>query len=472
MSIIVKSGAGSDLQTVDPTSKAARASLYDAAGNPAVRTEGSVVGATQGYLANGVENDGLILPMRADRYGGIGVALGQTLLYEPSIAASVNTARWVQVVSGSTITQTIASGILLNANSTLTAAAHALITSGKLFQRLSRSPLEFRARAAWTPRTNAVLEMGFGNPVTNTVAVNTGAFFRSTGPSNIRPVVSWNGSEVMGNVVDLTTYVGLSILCTIVMDDNEVAFRLVDAATDTIIDRQKINIPSSNAKVSSIGGINAFARQYNSGTPPASAAQLNIGEASVTALDQSMTLEPALAAAVNFESGDTLPATGLQSGQYANSAAPANAALSNTAAGYSTLGGLFGFLALAGAATDFALFNYVPAKDFICTGIHISAWNTVAAVATTPTLLVWGIGHDGATVNLSTGMHRRVGVGAQSFPIGAAVGATADREIDCPIEPSITRAGRSLTVILRVPVGTATATEVIAGLVNVRGYHL
>jgi len=276
----------------------------------------------------------------------------------------------------------------------------------------------------------------------------------------------------MGTVVDMTAFVGANILCTVVMDDNEVAFRLIDTGTNTIITRQKVDIPSSNAKVSSIGGINAFARQYNSATPPASAATLNIGECSVTALDQSMTLEPALTAAYNFDSGDALPATGLQNNQFANSAAPANAALSNTAAGYSTLGGLFGFAAPAGAATDFALFNYVPVKDFVCTGVHISSWNTVAAVATTPSLLVWGLGHDGATVNLSTGAHRRVGIGSQSFPIGAAVGATADREIDCPIEPSITRAGRSLTVILRVPVGTATATQVIGGLVNVRGYHL
>jgi hypothetical protein len=104
--------------------------------------------------------------------------------------------------------------------------------------------------------------------------------------------------------------------------------------------------------------------------------------------------------------------------------------------------------------------------------MRVDAWNTGAAVATTPTLLVWGLGHDGATVNLSTGAHRRVGVGVQSFPVASAIGATADKTVDVNIEPSVTKAGRSLTVILRMPVATATASQVIQGLVNVKGYHL
>lgn len=249
-------------------------------------------------------------------------------------------------------------------------------------------------------------------------------------------------------------------------------FRIADPETGDVLNRQTLKIPSSSAKVQSISSIPCFGRVYNSAVAPASAPLLVMSEVTVGALDNAMQVPANLAAAMNFEDGSILPATGLIATTFANSAAPANATLSNTAAGYSTLGGLFSFAAVAGAATDYALFNYVPTRDFVCTGISIEAWNTVAAVATTPTLLVWGIGHDGATVNLSTGAHRRVAVGAQSLAIGTAPGGMADKSIDRAIEPSITRATRSLTVILRMPVGTATATEVIQGLVNVKGFHI
>ena len=62
-----------------------------------------------------------------------------------------------------------------------------------------------------------------------------------------------------------------------------------------------------------------------------------------------------------------LPVTQVQAAQWANSAAPASAALSNTAAGYATLGGLFQFAAVAGAATDYALFGFQAALAlFLC----------------------------------------------------------------------------------------------------------
>lgn len=54
-------------------------------------------------------------------------------------------------------------------------------------------------------------------------------------------------------------------------------------------------------------------------------------------------------------------ATAGSTANYANTAAPASATLSNTAAGYTTLGGQFQFAAVAGE-TDYALFAFlVPA---------------------------------------------------------------------------------------------------------------
>ena len=170
-----------------------------------------------------------------------------------------------------------------------------------------------------------------------------------------------------------------------------------------------------------------------------------------------------------------MPSTAFtQAAQFANSAAPASASLSNTAAGYTTLGGLWQFAAVAGAATDYNLFNFtVPAPyQFHITDIEIDAWNTGAAVATTPSLLVWGVGVNATTANLSSGGYIRTMLGAQSFAVGAAVGARADRAISRSFTtPIVCEAGRLLSLILRMPVGTATASQVIAGSALIHGYY-
>jgi hypothetical protein len=166
------------------------------------------------------------------------------------------------------------------------------------------------------------------------------------------------------------------------------------------------------------------------------------------------------------------PATGVQNANWTNSVAPVSATLSNTVAGYATLGGFFQFAAVAGAVTDYVLFGFtVPAPfSFHCTGVDIESWNTVVAVGTTPTLLTWGMGVNQSAVSLATGGIARIGLGAQSFPIGAVPGAKAERISVNFIEPKITDAGRFHTVILRMPVGTATATQIIQGIVNIHGY--
>lgn len=156
---------------------------------------------------------------------------------------------------------------------------------------------------------------------------------------------------------------------------------------------------------------------------------------------------------------------------WTNSAAPAAAALSNTVPSYALLDGNYRFVTVAGAATDYALFAYqVPAgRTLRITGAVIDASNTVAAVAGTPTLLSWSlsVGLTAATLVAVAGVvSRRIGLGMQSFPVGAAVGAIASQinvKFDIPI---VCAAGLYVHTVLRLPVGTATATQEIAGNVT------
>ena len=136
------------------------------------------------------------------------------------------------------------------------------------------------------------------------------------------------------------------------------------------------------------------------------------------------------------------------------------------------MGGKFQFAAVAGAATDFALFGFqVPVgTNLVVTDIDIESWNTGAASATTPTLLIWAVGTGSTAVSLATATVNRLGIGVQSFPVGAAIGAKVERIGKSFATPLVINSGRFFHVILRMPVGTATATQTIAGMVGINGY--
>lgn len=167
---------------------------------------------------------------------------------------------------------------------------------------------------------------------------------------------------------------------------------------------------------------------------------------------------------------------GAQLANWANSTAPTSATLSNTAAGYTTLGGLWQAAALAGAATDYALFAYaVPAgKRLFVTGVHISPTIvTGAANATTATILQWGLGFNSTAVSLATASTGpdRVGVGFQSCLAALAIGGQIGPAIELSFPtPHVVEAEKYLHVILTIPVCTATSSEVLRGLVGINGY--
>ncbi len=243
--------------------------------------------------------------------------------------------------------------------------------------------------------------------------------------------LTFNGVDVTGTNVSASLNASNFYTFDIMIDDDEVIYMIQNTEDSSVVARQSLKLPAAGVRLWSSTQLALQARLYNTGSAPATAPQLILSDAYVGILDSNQNRDLPLIQS-SIERGMTShPFTGAQLAQWANSAAPANATLSNTAAGYTTLGGLFSFVAVAGAATDYALFGFqVPAPaNLVVTGIDIDTWNTGAAVATTPTTLVWGLGVGSTAVSLATATVMRVGVGSQVLAVATPVGGQADRRI-------------------------------------------
>lgn len=468
---IIQSGASADNLTVDPTSKAARSTLYDTAGNPAVVTANAQPTTIAGIVSAGL-NDRSILPLRTDRLGGQATTLFTPMLHDSFEGTTVHPLRWTITNTTMAATQATVTGLTFNSGSITTITTGYMIQSSKKFIKSQRVPMQAKIRARLIPFNNSVMEFGFGDAATFNGANTTGAYWQVTSTGVLQPVLTFNSSDITGTDIRSSINTANYYTFDVIMDDDEAIYTCQDTATGLIISRQSIPLPLSGQRLLSQTQISAQVRLYNTGSAPATAPQILLTDIFVLQLDQQSNKPFADAMSLNDRASWENPFTGAQLVQWANSAEPASATLSNTAAGYTTLGGKFQFAAVAGAATDYALFGFtVPTPaTLVVTGIDIEVWNTVVAVATTPTLLTWALGFGSTAVSLATATVVRVPIGAQSFPVGAAVGAKAERISRQFRTPITVGAGRFFHVILRMPVGTATATEVFAGMINIEGY--
>lgn len=467
----VTTGTGTEVDTVP---KASRSSLYDILGNALAVLRASNTPATPSGLPMAGVNGNSWRVLRLDRIGSVRTGFDNLLLHDDVEGATLNTQLWNQVLTGYTITQTTATGIEFNAGNTFASGSNATLISQKEFSKTQLQPLRMRKRARIVPQTNAIHEIGFGKPNGIVAQIPTGAFWRYTSSGALVPVIAYNGSD-SNTGTDISGLINSANYYTwgVIVDDDNVLFTVQDVSTGRVINEQALQIPLSQPKMFSATHVPVFVRSYIGGTAAPAAPKIFLSDSAVVGLDlfvnKQWSHQVALA---NAGGAEVNPSTFAQTENNTNSTAPASATLSNTAAGYTTKGGKFQFVAVAGAETDYALFAFtVPSPyTFVCTGIHIDAYNTVVAVATTATLLEWAVANNSSAVSLATAGLTRTVVGVQSFAIGAAVGAQAnviDLMFDAPLR---TEGSRIMHVIVKMPIGTATATEIFRGQVMLKGY--
>ena len=476
MAVAIKGGANTNQANVDANQ------------NLAVNTPTNL--AQSGFLvATGEVTDGvagvsvLRRPMDISPDFRQRMGVDQTLWYDVFNHSVINTSKYMGVTS--TMTNSMGSGFFtLNSGSALASGNVSRVQTWKTFGIPQSGALYVDMEIAFAiqPLANAIAEWGLGY-ASGIASPTDGCFFRQYAGA-VYGVVNNNGAETL---VNLTT-AGFSY--TVNMVNHYLIVIHTDRVEFWVNDRMfgAISLMGTTATLSSMSlSLPALFRVYNAAAV-ASALVMKMAAFGVTQADIAMNRSWETS-----QSGMGLSATNSPDGQtagqlanYGNSSAPASATLSNTAAGYSNLGGQWQFAAVAGAETDYALFGYqvpagaanMPGRNLIIRGIHIETFNTVVAVATTPTIFQWGLGIGGSALSLATvdsatagtRAHRRVALGCQYLPIGAVVGQQANSlDFQFPV-PIVVEAGAFIVIDLKMPVGTATSTEIFRGTCFVNAY--
>lgn len=467
---VITDGTGATQVGVD--NERAKVALFDASGAETLAADGTTA-AGKLYLPIAGRNDGTLRPINVDRRGSVQLAPIVLGLSELCEGATLDTqSKWNGTNTTMAAAQTASGGIQINTGAITTLNTNYALVSQRRFERRMRNPLMFRARARLVGATNTTIELGFGDS-TGATACQNGAYWQVTPGGVVQPAFTYNGIDITGTNIAGSISNANFYQWGVIVDDDSVIYICQNTATGAIVSEQTIPLPLTQAKMWAATHIPVVARCFIGGTAAGSAPAVFITEAVAGYMDGSGAInKPWSHVAGEMKPSvwsPIAPATAAVS--WANSAEPASATLSNTAAGYTTLGGKFQFAAPGGAVTDFALFGYtVPSPyTFVCTGIHISTWNVGAAVATTPHLLQWFAAPNQGAVSLATGTGR-FALGAQSFPVGAAIGALANEIVRSFHTPLVTQPGRFFDIGLRIPVGTATASQIIAGFVSVEGY--
>lgn len=396
----------------------------------------------------------------------------EVVLYEQVDGANLNTNKWITSVSGMTVAQS-GGYINLNSGAALTASAYAILQSIKSIPLYGSLPVLVSANIKSTvlPQANATLEFGIGT-VSGNSAPTDGCYFRWNPNGNFQCIINNGSGETIADSVTPPA-INDSALLEIEVVENAVAFFIND------VEVASVTVPVANAFPTNAGRLPVFLRVYNGGSSPATAPVLSLGQLTVVQQDFQQRRDWGAVLASNGQAAYQSPISAFaQTANHANSTSPSSATLSNTAAGYTTLGGRWQFAAVAGAATDYALFAFqVPAGyQLYVKSIAIAAANLGAIAAVTGTVLDWALGINASAVSLATAdgagtwAPRRIPLGMQSFAVGAAIGALAADIVRSFDTPLVVDGGRYLHVILAVPLGTATISEIIRGDVAINGY--
>ena len=434
------------------------------------------------------------------------VALDRPIFYHnfagsATAANAISTDAFKQTATTMTMSGGSTAGGFLWLNSGLSVAA----TVGIAYQTYGTFPTfggyetryEFEAMSInCNTAVNKVLELGAGLITdAKTAGLLDGFCFRWTAAGTFIGVISINGSEYQTSPLNVPTDNILHRFSIIVTQLG------CEFYVDQIL-QATLAIPTGAAGPGYNTNPPLLIRIYNTASTPALAPQVKISEVWISqlAMDWQKPWSHICSSmgqhAGNVPYGQAMVANGTgttnQSGgaTAGGAAVPAAATGTNTAilTGCATLGGVATMTAQAtntAAAGNMIFFSYpVPAqsatqasKRLVITGVSISCSNGGAAVATTPTTLLWSIYWGNTAVSLATTDAvntkgpRFMALGQMTVAVGAAVGAMYDRDIVRTFStPIVVNPGEYVGVAARFLIGTATSSQTVVAAVAFEGY--
>ena len=478
MSLIIKSGAGSELWTIDSTSLAGRTSLYDAQGNQIPIVDKTNLSATQKAML-GMGSDGKAGRfVRTDKYGNTGILKSSLKWYDPVEGAAINTLIWTQSLTTQTMTQANES-ILFNASAITTITTGSMLVSTMQYYKKPRIPLLVRFTNVNVNKFNgAVIELGFGLPISAVAStpVPNGNFLRIDTDGTVFLVNSYNGIEKLVSSTETLDNTKYYIVEVMVLDDSCMV-QIFDSTGVPVIEL-KNECDTANLGLWSVSHLPIFARLYNS-TAPLSASSLRISTTSVYELDIDDT-EPFTHKMVGLGKhlwNNPFPSFN-QLANYTNNTAPTLRTPSNIAAGETTLGGQISWANGANSfgasdTLDLILFGYqnITPYQMVITDLIVDTLNLGAAVGATEYTILYFIAANGTAIPLTTATYTRQTLGFQSIDTGGAVGSRFQPRISENFQsPIVVEAGRFVVLGARVISGTATLGQIIRTLAAFKGY--
>lgn len=475
------------LQEVWAISKAWYVELRDTNGNSVAQPHRTNITDNQAFVAMWVKNDDNLLGLRGDRKGNVITGNYIPELIENFEGATVNVQKWTQASTTFVPAQSTLVGYNANSTNLTTANAVQILQSQRLFYKFTRVPLQYKKRYRHAMVANSLSDFGFWFPSGTTTIVPNGTCFRFTSSGTAQGVITYNGTETaIGNIISNTGLNGNTVggalnmsnsyytnnyfVYDIIVDDDNAVFTIQDTQTGELIGSLALPVPQTVQKMWGATALPVYERVWNTSVAPSTAPISITTELQVLSTDWNLQLDASQIAGSLWLSSGRNPFTGAPLTARVNSTVPATATLSNTTASYSQLKWWFLFVAVAGAETDYCLVWFqVPAwSRFLVEWVTIDTHNQWAAVAGTPTVLEWELWVNSSAVSLATANIVRTPLGSQTFIAGAAIGQKADRISESLITPEVAESWRWIQLILRMPLGTATPSQTIRWLYNIK----
>ncbi len=461
----------------------------------AVNKDGTSVGPLASTVdAGAVTGSALTRYPTASVFNRLSVGVDTLRFSDYFNATAQNTARWKTATNLFTFGFGTAGYNVFNNSSITTTAAAQILMSWPTFSMMGGQPLmfEFSEYRTNNQATNQQFEAGMflANIAAAPYTPTDGVYFRFTSTGLIG-VLNYNGVE---NTIALLTAAQVTLADNttyrIVMNHYRVEFWGASGTSNPRILLGVLPVPAANGPPFASLNLPIAFRLYNSGTA-GSVVQAQVANTVVVSQDLESAIPPGDVSAgmammpYQGDNGDTMGSTALYTNSMA--AAPAGAAMTNTAAALGTgFGGRFSVQPTLAAGTDGIVMSFQnPAPTVNATGntlfikgIRIQGLVTTALTGG-PVLYAFSIAFGHSAVSMATAeaaatkAPRRKTVGYETYSANATVGTLGSAGIYMSFAggPIAVMAGEFFAVVAN-NLGTVTSAGVISLLVSLDAYEV